>query len=120
MRHKHGYNKLHKPTDQRLAMLKSMAVSLFRYSRIETTEARAKELRKMADGIITLVKKGDLSSRRRVISMLLNDKELVKQIYAGQERFKARNSGYSRIIQTGARRGDAAKMVLLELVDAAV
>jgi len=120
MRHKHGYNKLHKPTDQRLAMLKSMAVSLFRYNRIETTEARAKELRKMADRIITLVKKGDLSSRRRVITMLLSDKELVKQLYAGKERFKARNSGYSRIIQVGARRGDAAKMVLLELVDAAV
>ncbi|MDR2431253.1 MAG: 50S ribosomal protein L17 [Candidatus Margulisbacteria bacterium] len=119
MRHKYGYNKLHKPTDQRLAMLKSMAVSLFRYERIETTEARAKELRKMVDGIITLVKKGDLSSRRRVINLLLSDKELVKRLYAGKDRFKTRNSGYSRIIQSGARRGDAAKMVLLELVDAA-
>jgi large subunit ribosomal protein L17 len=120
MRHKHGYNKLHKPTDQRIAMLKSMAVSLFRYDRIETTEARAKELRKMVDGIITLVKKGDLSSRRQVINMLLADKALVKQIYAGKERFNTRNSGYSRIIQVGSRRGDAAKMVLIELVDAAV
>lgn len=120
MRHKHGYNKLHKPTDQRLAMLKSMAVSLFRYDRIETTEARAKELRKMADNIITLVKKGDLSSRRKVINMLLSDKELVKQLYTGIERFKARNSGYTRIIQSGTRRGDSAKMVVIELVDAAV
>ena len=120
MRHKHGYNKLHKPTDQRLAMLKSMAVSLFRYDRIETTEARAKELRKMVDGIITLVKKGDLSSRRKVIRLLLDDKALVKQLYAGKDRFQKRNSGYSRIIQSGTRRGDAAKIVLIELVDAAV
>ena len=119
MRHKHGYNKLHKPTDQRIAMLKSLAVSLFKYNRIETTEARAKELRKMVDRIVTLVKKGDLSSRRRVITMLLNDKDLVKQIYAGKERFAKRNGGYTRIIQTGARKGDAAKMVLVELVDAA-
>jgi large subunit ribosomal protein L17 len=100
-------------------MLKSLAVSLFRYDRIETTEARAKELRKMADRIITLVKKGDLSSRRQVINLLLADKALVKRLYAGQDRFKSRHSGYSRIIQAGSRRGDAAKMVLLELVDAA-
>jgi large subunit ribosomal protein L17 len=119
MRHKYGYNKLHKPTDQRIAMLKSLAVAVFRHNRVETTEARAKELRKMVDGIITLVKKGDLSSRRRVISLLLGDKDLVKQLYAGKERFSKRSSGYSRLIQAGQRRGDAAKMVLFELVDAA-
>ncbi|GBR76563.1 50S ribosomal protein L17 [Candidatus Termititenax persephonae] len=119
MRHKYGYNKLHKPTDQRMAMLKSLAVSLFQRNRLETTEARAKELRKLVDGIITLVKKGDLSSRRRVISLLLSDKDLVKQLYAGRERFNKRSSGYTRIIQAGSRRGDAAKMVLVELVDAA-
>lgn len=119
MRHKKGYNKLSKPTDQRMAMLQSMAVSLFRYSRIQTTEPRAKELRRMIDKIITLIKRGDLQSRRKVISMLLHDKELVKSLFINAARFSTRNSGYSRIINTELRRGDAAKMVLIELVDGA-
>jgi large subunit ribosomal protein L17 len=120
MRHKKGYNKLSKPTDQRMAMLKSMSVALLKHNRIEITEPRAKELRKFVDGIITLVKKGDLQSRRRVISTLLNEKELVKNIYATSARFNARKGGYTRIIRTGVRRGDAAQMVLIELVDAGI
>ena len=119
MRHKMGYNKLSKATDQRMAMLKSMAVALFKYNRIEATEARAKELRRMIDKLITLVKKGDLQSRRKVIAMLMHDTELVKTIFAGAARFNARTSGYTRILRVGLRRGDAAQMVLIELVDGA-
>lgn len=119
MRHKKGYNKLSKATDQRMAMLKSMAVALFKYNRIEATEARAKELRRFVDKLITLVKKADLQSRRKVIALLLHDTELVKSIYAGAARFNTRNSGYTRIMRVGLRRGDAAQMVLIELVDGA-
>ena len=116
MRHKRGNKKLSKPTDQRIAMLKSLSVSLFRYKKIETTQVRAKELQRFSDRIITLIKKEDLNSRRRVISMLLDDKDLVKSLYANMDGFKARNSGYSRVIRTGLRRGDAAQMALVELV----
>jgi large subunit ribosomal protein L17 len=119
MRHKLGYNKLSKPTDQRMAMLKSMSIAVFKYNRIEITEARAKELRRFVDKIITLVKKADLQSRRKVIALLLHDTELVKSIYANAARFNARKSGYTRIMRVGLRRGDAAQMVLFELVDGA-
>jgi large subunit ribosomal protein L17 len=119
MRHKKGYNKLSKPTDQRLAMLQSMAMSLFRYNRIETTSARAKELRKMTDKIITLVKKGDLQSRRKITALLQHDKDLVKSIFTTKDKFNSRKSGYSRIMKTGLRKGDGAEMVLIELVDGA-
>ena len=119
MRHKLGYNKLSKPSDQRMAMLKSMSIAIFKYNRIEITEARAKELRRFVDKIITLVKKADLQSRRKVIALLMHDTELVKTIYAGAARFNTRNSGYTRIMHVGFRRGDAAKMVLIELVDGA-
>ncbi len=116
MRHQYANKKLGRATDQRLAMLKSLSVALFKYKRIETTLTRAKELKKMAERIVTLVKKGDLASRRRVISMLLHDKELVKAIFKNAESFKTRAGGYCRIIQTTLRRGDAAKMALIELV----
>lgn len=115
MRHRYGYNKLSKPTDQRIAMLRSMAVALFKNRKIETTEARAKELRRFIDRIITLIKKGDLQSRRRVIAQLLNEKELVKGLYKNTEQFKAK-SGHTRIIKSAVRRGDAAQMALVELV----
>jgi large subunit ribosomal protein L17 len=115
MRHRYGYSKLSKPTDQRLAMLRSLAVALFKSRRIETTEARAKQLRRFVDRIITLIKKGDLQSRRKVISQLKNEKELVQGLYKNVAQFKA-NSGHTRIIRSSLRRGDAAQMALIELV----
>ena len=118
MRHKNGINKLSKPTDQRLAMLRSMSVALFRHNRIEVTEPRAKELKKFAERIVTLIKKGDLQSRRRVVSLLYNDKDLVKRLYDTKSRFENRKGGYSRIIRTRLRNGDAAQMALVEMVDA--
>lgn len=116
MRHKLGYNKLSKPTDQRIALLKNLAISLFKHKKITTTEARAKELKRFVDKIIVLIKKEDLASRRKVISLLMEDKELVKSLYANSSEFQKRNSGFSRIVKIGPRRGDAAEMVLVELV----
>ncbi len=116
MRHKLGYNKLSKPTDQRIALLQNLAVALFKYKKITTTEARAKELKRFVDKVIVLIKKEDLASRRKVVSLLQQDKELVKALYANTAEFKKRSSGFSRIVKIGPRRGDAAEMALVELV----
>lgn len=75
MRHRCSNKKLSKPTDQRLAMLKSMSVALFENKRIETTEVRAKQLQKFVDRIVSLIKRGDLSNRRKVVALLLNKKK---------------------------------------------
>ena len=120
MRHQKGNKKLSLPTDQRMAMLKSMSVSLFKHDRIEITEIRAKELKKFSDRIVTLIKKGDLNSRRKVTALLLHDNKLVGDLFKNVDRFKSRNGGYSRIIKTSVRRGDATQMALIELVDATV
>jgi len=119
MRHKKANKHLSRATDQRLAILKSMSVALFRYGRIETTSIRAKELKRFSDKIITLVKKGDLQSKRKIVALLMHDRTLAKKICDAKDKF-ARKGGYSRIIRTGLRRGDGAQKVLIELVDAAV
>jgi large subunit ribosomal protein L17 len=116
MRHRNGIDKLGLPTDQRIALMRSLTRALFQSNRIVTTHHNAKSASKYIDNIITLAKKGDLSSRRHVLS-LIPDKEIVKLIYAGVEKFKARNSGYTRIIKVGPRRGDSAEMAVFELVD---
>lgn len=116
MRHRYGYNKLSKASDQRIAMLRSQAVAFFKNKKIEITEPRAKELRRFVEKIITLIKKGDLQSRRKVIAQLLNEKELVQGLYKNPEQFKAKSGGNIRIIRSAVRRGDAAQMALLELV----
>ena len=92
--------KLGRNSAARKALLRSILTSFFKYGRIETTEAKAKELRSLADGLITLAKRGDLSARRQAIA----------------EKYTARKSGYSRILKLGPRRGDAAPMAIIELV----
>ena len=97
-------------------MFKSLLSALFQYERIETTEARAKELRKFAEKVITLAKRGDLSARRQAIN-LVADVDVVHKIFeetAGK--YTDRAGGYTRIIKVAPRRGDAAPMVLIELV----
>lgn len=116
MRHKYGNRKLSKPTDQRLAMLNSLSVALFKYKKIQTTVPRAKQLKRYTDNIIRMIKKNDLTSRRRVTALLLHDKVLTKSLFDNVKNFDGRNSGYSRIIRTEMRRGDAAPMALVELV----
>jgi len=116
VRHKKGNAKLGKPTDQRLALLNSLSRAFFINKSIKTTRPRAKEAKKQIEKIITLVKRDDLHSKRQVAS-IVNDKGLLKDIYAQKELYQKRQSGYTRIINLGARRGDAAQMVQLELVD---
>lgn len=116
MRHARGNRKLGKPTDQRLAMLKSIVRSLFMHGRVSITLKRAKEARKMAEKLITVSKKNSLHARRQVESMM-GEKKITTTIFKTfPERFEGRAGGYTRIIRTGFRKGDAAPMAVLELL----
>ena len=125
-----AYRKLGRKSAQRKALLRDLTTDVIINERIETTEARAKEVRKTVDKMITLAKKGDLSSRRAAAAFLRNeiadariedDKVVIESVlnrlfdtYA--TRYENRNGGYTRILKKGPRRGDAAPMVILELV----
>ena len=121
-----GYRKLGRTSDQRIAMLRDLATSLIISERIETTEARAKEVRSVVEKLITLGKKGDLASRRNAAKTLrnveiLNEDETVQtalQKLFGEvaERYTDRQGGYTRILKEGPRRGDGAESVIIELV----
>src|ERR687893_1734754 len=105
------------PSHQAL-MLANLAVSLFEHERIQTTEAKAKMLRPFAERLITKAKKGSVHDRRQVLSVI-EDREVVHKLFADiGPRFADRNGGYTRIMKLGPRNGDAAEMVLIELVDA--
>jgi len=111
-----SYRKLGRNSAARKALFKSILTSFFRYGRIETTEAKAKELRGLADHMITLAKRGDLHARRQVLADIA-DEEVVHKLFteiAGK--YTDRQGGYTRILKLGPRRGDAAPMALLELV----
>ena len=122
-----GYRKLGRTSDQRKAMLRDLATSLIVSERIETTEARAKEVRSVVEKLITLGKKGDLASRRNAAKTLrnveiLNEDEstqtaLQKLFGEIAERYAERQGGYTRILKVGPRRGDGAESVIIELVD---
>ncbi|MCH4521050.1 50S ribosomal protein L17 [Staphylococcus haemolyticus] len=122
-----GYRKLSRTSDQRKAMLRDLATSLIVSERIETTEARAKEVRSVVEKLITLGKKGDLASRRNAAKTLrnveiLNEDETTQtalQKLFGEiaERYTERQGGYTRILKVGPRRGDGAESVIIELVD---
>ena len=122
-----GYRKLGRTSDQRKAMLRDLATSLIVSERIETTEARAKEVRSVVEKLITLGKKGDLASRRNAAKTLrnveiLNEDETTQtalQKLFGEiaERYTERQGGYTRIRKVGPRRGDGAESVIIELVD---
>ena len=111
-----AHSKLRRTSGPRKAVLRSLVTALFQYGRIQTTEAKAKELRKFAEKIITLAKRGDLAARRSVIAQL-SDEDVVRKIFdevAGK--YQERQGGYTRILKLGNRRGDAAPMVIIELV----
>ena len=117
MRHQKGNKKLGKPTDQRIALLKSLTMSLFTYNRIKTTDTRAKEVKKFAEKLITLGKNGDLSARRQALK-ILPQKDVIKNVFANiAPKYKERNGGYTRIIKVGLRRGDSAPISVIELVE---
>jgi large subunit ribosomal protein L17 len=98
------------------AMLRNLATSLLKHERIETTEARAKELSAIAEKMITLGKQGDLSARRNALSYLMEEDVVTKLFETIAPKYADRQGGYTRIMKKGFRRGDAAEVVLIELV----
>ncbi|KNF08048.1 50S ribosomal protein L17 [Gottschalkia purinilytica] len=108
--------KLGRPTDHRKAMLRNLVTSLLRNGKITTTETRAKEAKRMAEKMITLAKRGDLHARRQVLAYVY-DETVVKNLFDEvAPKYAERNGGYTRILKMGPRRGDAAEMVILELL----
>ena len=98
-------------------MLANLATSLFQHGKIQTTESKAKRLRPLAEQLITKAKRGDLAARRRVLSVV-RDKDVVYALFDQiAPRYANRNGGYTRIVKTGPRKGDAAPMAIIELVE---
>ena len=111
-----GSRKLGRPTDHRQAMLRGLVTYLLENGRIETTVTRAKEVRAMADRMITLGKENTLHSRRQALSYVTKE-DVVKKLFDEiAPKYEDKNGGYTRIIKTGPRRGDAAEMCIIELV----
>ena len=117
MRHRHGLRKLNKTSSHRLAMLRNMTVSLLKHEAIKTTLPKAKELRKVAEPIITLGKNPTLANKRLAFDRLRDREMVVKLFDELGPRYKARNGGYLRILKMGFRQGDNAPMAFVELVD---
>lgn len=111
-----GTRKLGRPTDHRIAMMRGMVTALLENGRIETTLYRAKELRSVADKMVTLGKKNTLHSRRQALAFITKEDVVSKLFSEIAPRYEDRNGGYTRIIKTGPRRGDAAEMAIIELV----
>jgi len=112
-----GTRKLNLPTDQRKALLRNLVTSFLETGRIETTLTRAKETRSLAEKMITLGKTNTLHSRRQALEFITKEDVVTKLFAEIAPKYAERNGGYTRIIQTGPRRGDAAPMAILELVD---
>ncbi len=111
-----GTRKLNLPTDQRMALLRNMVTCLLENGRIETTETRAKEARSLAEKMITLGKTNTLHSRRQALAFITKEDVVTKLFAEIAPKYAQRNGGYTRIIKTGPRRGDAAPMAIVELV----
>jgi large subunit ribosomal protein L17 len=117
MRHRMKGRQLGRTSSHREAMLRNMAISLFRHGRIETTTAKAKELRPFAERLITLAKRGDLHARR-LAARKVADKDVLFQLFDSiGPRFAERPGGYTRVLKIGHRQGDGAEMAMIELVD---
>ena len=116
MRHKIAGRKLGRTSAHRRALYRNLVTDLLNYEKITTTEAKAKEVRGLAERIVTLGKKGELHSRRQALSFILNEK-VVEKVFADlAPRYAERPGGYTRIVKLGPRLGDGAAMVQLELV----
>ena len=117
MRHRKKGRKLNRTASHRRATLRNMATSLFRHGRIETTTAKAKELRPFAERLVTLAKRGDLHARR-LAATKIQDRAVLGTLFDDiGPRFSERPGGYTRVLKLGCRKGDAAEMSLIELVD---
>ena len=111
-----GTRKLGKTTAQRKAMLRHQVTDLLEYGRMETTITRAKEVRPLAEKMITLGKKNTLASRRAALAFITKEDVVTKVFTEIAPKYAERNGGYTRIMRLGARRGDAAEMAIIELV----
>lgn len=119
-----GYRRLSQHSAERKALFRDLVTDLILNGRIETTVSKAKELRKLADRMITFGKKGDLAARRQAAKLVRFEKDAEGNNYAIQilfnelaPRFKDRNGGYTRVLKLGPRRGDATEMALIEFVE---
>ena len=117
MNHKNGFNPLSRTTAHRRAMSRNMVTSLFRYERITTTKSKALEVRKSAEKLITRAKVDSVHNRREAAKFIQDEKILNKLFTEIGPRMKERNGGYTRVLKLGYRQGDAADVVILELVD---
>ncbi|HHW42888.1 MAG: 50S ribosomal protein L17 [Thermoanaerobacteraceae bacterium] len=111
-----AYQKLGRNTGHRKAMLRNLVTSLFRDDRIQTTEPRAREVKSIADKMVTLAKRGDLAARRQALEYIYDERVVRKLFNDLGPKYAERPGGYTRIVKAGYRRGDAAQMVILELV----
>jgi len=117
MAHRIDGRKLGRKMGPRLALFKNLTVSVLRYERVKTTEAKAKEIQGRVERVITIAKRGDLAARRRVVSEFPNEPLVVTKLFDEiAPKYADRTSGYTRIVKIGQRAGDAAEMVQIELV----
>ena len=119
MRHRKQGRKLNRTSSHRDAMFRNMVTSLFKYEKITTTDAKAKELRVWADNMVTLAKRGDLHARRQALAVIREKAVVHKLFEETAQRFADVSGGYTRVIKLGYRAGDSARMSLVELVDPA-
>ena len=117
MRHLKQGRKLGRTTAHRKALLRNLATALLEHERIITTEPKAKELRRVADKLVTLGKRGNLHARRQALQVLQSNAIVQKLFNEIAPRFAGRQGGYTRILRLGYRPGDAAAMAVIELVD---
>ena len=116
MRHRKAGNQLGRNTSHRRAMLRNMVTSIFKYEQIETTDAKAKAIRPIAEKMITLAKRGDLHARRQALSYM-QDKEVTHRLFDELKgRFSSREGGYLRIVKKGFRKGDGASISVVQLL----
>ena len=117
MRHRLSGRKLNRTKSHRRALFANMAVALITHEQIKTTLPKAKDLRSIADKMITLGKRGDLHARRQAVSFLRDEAAVKKLFEVLGPRYKERNGGYTRVLKAGFRYGDAAPMAFIELVE---
>ena len=117
MRHGHGYRKLNRTHEHRKALFANMAGSLIEHEQIKTTLPKAKELKRIADKLITLAKRGDLHARRQALSQIKQEAAVKKLFDTLGPRYQERSGGYTRVLKAGFRYGDMAPMAIIEFVD---
>ncbi len=111
-----AYAKLGRNTGHRKAMLRNLVTALFRDERITTTETRAKEVKRIAEKMVTLAKRGDLAARRQALEYIYEERVVRKLFDTYGPKYAERQGGYTRIVKLGYRRGDAAQLALLEMI----